>query len=202
VRRLVNSIRLEDLCGDLRRLVRHHLLPVARYPTASLEVWNTSSSCCPHCFASGTREEAPCTGSEGDRLRGVRRDESRRPSLPHEEACREATTTSSSVAALTVRTMEPRVATSQITGVWLCRGHALPVQVGRSILIPDATVRLSLTAPLTPSRDRTGCPRRPVFGSCCPCAVSRPWAGRTSSAAPHRGGFGPHPVTRKRERSE
>src|SRR5712691_3040298 len=73
------------------------------------------------------------------------------------------------------------------------REVALPVHQRRSILVQHATVRLSLTAPITPPRGPIGWPRRPVLAFCRPSAPSRPSTRCTSSAASDAGGFGPTP---------
>ncbi len=99
--------------------------------------------------------------------------------------------------ALTVRTMKPRLPRSHMAG-----SLRQPTRLARSQAAFDtdaghATVRLSLTSPFTPSwGGPTGWPRRPAIVSCCPSAPSRPSARCPSSAAFHRGGFGPNLPTR------
>ncbi len=60
----------------------------------------------------------------------------------------------------------------------------LPSVAARSILVEDATVRLSLNAPLTPLRGPARGPHwPPARYSCRPSSSSWPWTRGTSSAA-------------------
>jgi hypothetical protein len=69
---------------------------------------------------------------------------------------------------------------------------ALLVRVVRSILVEDATVRLTLTAPLTPSRGLLGWLLRPPSTDYCRLSSSsRPWTGASASAASPRGAPAP-----------